>query len=379
MCNRLQSRDFDSRAEIAVTRQIKMKDIAQSLGLSVATVSRALAGSPRISQKTQARVRAAADRHGYVVDLAARTMRSGTSSIVGLLLPDIENDFYSTAAKAIADCCRERGAQLVLAITNDDAELELHHMRNLCSARPLGLITIPSVAPAAETLRLMRSTPHVQFVRNEESVKSDWFGIDDAQAIRLATEHLIRLGHRHIAYIGSTLAISTGRIRLGGYRRALADAGIAVNEGLIYADSCDADFGYSAMEAILSARPRATGVVTAGARICVGAYDCIGDHAVDVPRDLSFVGFSDGPMLKWCGQGITTIALPVRDLALATTDHLFRRVGNDHRKVDNPIRVMLLPTLVERNSTASPNTRKTPRVSRGDIQVPVMLGGLKEN
>jgi LacI family transcriptional regulator len=365
------NRCFESRADIAVTRQVKMKDIAQSLGLSVATVSRALAGSPRISQKTQARVRAAADRHGYVVDLAARTMRSGTSSIVGLLLPDIENDFYSTAAKAIADCCRERGAQLVLAITNDDAELELHHMRNLCSARALGIITIPSVAPAAETLRLMRSTPHVQFVRNEEAVKSDWFGIDDAQAIRLATEHLIRLGHRRIAYIGSTLAISTGRIRLAGFRRALEDAGIPVDEALVRADSCDADFGYSAMDAILAARPRPTGVVTAGARICVGAYDCIGDRGIDVPRDLSFVGFSDGPMLKWCGQGITTIALPVRDLALATTDHLFRRAADERRKGEAPIRVMLLPTLVERNSTAAPGAGRAARAPRTEALAPL--------
>ncbi len=345
-----------------MARQMKMKDIAKSLGLSVATVSRALSGSTRISQKTRARVRAVAERNGYVVDLAARTMRSGRSSIVGLLLPDIENDFYSTAAKAIADCCRERGAQLVLAITDDDAELELRHLRNLCSARALGVVTIPTVSPAAETLRLMRSAPHVQFVRNVSSVGSDWFGIDDLQAIRLATRHLIDLGHTRIAYIGSTPSISTGRARLEGFRRTLADAGIAVDEALVRADSCDAEFGYAAMERILSAKVRPTGVVTAGARICVGAYDCVRDRGVEVPRDLSFVGFSDGPMLKWCGKGITTIALPVRDLALATTEHLFRRAGSPRRKGETACRVMLLPTLIERNSTSTPGLGRLPRL-----------------
>jgi LacI family transcriptional regulator len=299
-------------------------------------------------------VRAAAEPHGYVIDLAARTMRSGTSSIVGLLVPDIENDFYSTAAKAIADCCRERGAQLVLAVTDDDAELELHHLRNLSSARALGVIMIPSTAPSPETRRLMRSTPHIQFVRTDPNVESDWFGIDDAQAMRLAAEHLIGLGHRRIAYVGSTLKISTGRARLDGFRRTLEDAGIAVDEALVRAGSCDAEFGYAAMESLLDSGARPTAVVTAGARICVGAYDCIRHRGIDVPGEMSFVGFSDGPMLRWCGQGITTLSLPVRDLALATTDHLFRKVGGTRRRDEKPCRVMLMSTLVPRNSTAAP-------------------------
>ena len=355
--------------------QMKMKDLALSLGLSVATVSRALAGSSRISQKTQARVRAAAERHGYIIDLAARTMRSGTSSIVGLLLPDIENDFYSTAAKAIADCCQERGAQLVLAVTGDNADLELHHLRNLRSARALGVIMIPTILPSPETRRLMRSTPHIQFVRNDPAVDSDWFGIDDAQAMRLAAEHLISLGHRRIAYVGSTLEISTGRARLGGFRRALEDAGIAVDESLVHAGSCDAGFGYTAMEALLTSAKRPTAVVTAGARICIGAYDCIRQRDVDVPGEMSFVGFSDGPMLKWCGQGITTISLPVRDLALATTDHLFRKVGDPHRSGNSPCKVMLLSTLVQRSSTTGPRASSpeaTKRRRSGSDTFPVL-------
>ncbi len=354
-------------------RQMKMKDLALALDLSVATVSRALAGSPRISQKTKARVRAAAERHGYVIDLAARTMRSGTSSIVGLLLPDIENDFYSTAAKAIADCCQERGAQLVLAVTDDNADLELHHLRNLRSARALGVIMIPSISPAPETRRLMRSTPHIQFVRSDPAVESDWFGIDDAQAMRLAAEHLIGLGHRRIAYVGSTLEISTGRARLDGFRRTLEDAGIAVDEALVRAGSCDAEFGYAAMDSLLSSGARPTAVVTAGARICVGAYDCIRQRGIDVPGEMSFVGFSDGPMLRWCGQGITTLSLPVRELALVTTDHLFRKVGDVRRKSEAPCRVMLLSTLVPRSSTAAPPAATTGSPRHRTRQDPAMV------
>ncbi|WP_162246180.1 LacI family DNA-binding transcriptional regulator [Bosea sp. Leaf344] len=330
-----------------------MKDIAAELDLSVSTVARSLADSPRISRETRLRVAAAAERLGYVVDLAARAMRSGTSSIVGLIVPDIRNDFYSTAAKAIADCCQERGHQLVLAVTDDDPVLELEHLRNLRSARALGFIIIPSVTPAQETLRLMRTTPHVQFVRNCDRVESDWFGIEDAQAMRLAARHLIELGHRRIAYIGSTIAISTGRDRLEGFRATLREAGLAVDERLVKAGSCDSEFGYAAMQEILAEPERPTAVITAGARMSIGAYDCARAANVAIPSAMSFVGFSDSPTLRWCGEGLTTIALPIRELAVTSTDFLFRKASPDWKGA-NPCRVTLQPSLLVRGSTAAP-------------------------
>ncbi|KPF73206.1 hypothetical protein IP69_00025 [Bosea sp. AAP35] len=331
-----------------------MKDIAAELQLSVSTVARSLADSPRISRETRARVVSASERLGYVVDHAARAMRSGTSSTVGLIVPDIRNDFYSTAAKAIADCCQERGHQLVLAVTDDDPELELEHLRNLRAARALGFIIIPSVTPAQETLRLMRSTPHVQFVRNCERVESDWFGIEDGEAMRLAARHLIDLGHRRIAYIGSTVAISTGRDRLEGFRRTLNEAGISIDERLVKAGSCDTEFGFAAMQDILAQPRRPTAVVTAGARMSIGAYDCARAAGVAIPGELSFIGFSDSPTLRWCGDGLTTIALPVRELALTSTDFLFRRASPDWT-TERPCRVTLKPSLLQRGSTAAPH------------------------
>lgn len=337
-------------------RPTTMKDIATALDLSVSTVARALAGSTRISRETRVKVNATAERLGYVVDLAARAMRSGTSAIVGLIVPDIRNDFYSTAAKAIADCCQERGRQLVLAVTDDEPALELEHLRNLRSARALGFIIIPSIAPAQETLRLMRATPHVQFVRRCPKVDSDWFGIEDAEAMRLAVRHLVELGHRRIGYIGSTTAISTGRDRLDGFRRAIQEAGLSVDDGLLQSGSCDTEFGFSAMGRLLDLAQVPTAVVTAGARMSIGAYDCARSRQVSIPGELSFVGFSDSPMLRWCGGGITSIVLPVSELATASTDFLFRRAAPDWRSDAPACSVMLKPQLVVRGSTAPPES-----------------------
>jgi DNA-binding LacI/PurR family transcriptional regulator len=333
---------------------IKLKDLAAALELSISTVARALADSPRIGKETTQRVKAEALRQGYVVDLAARAMRQGTSSLIGFIAPDLQNDFYATAARAVSVWCQERGLQLVVSVTNDDAATELQHVRNLYSSRVKGIVLIPSVAIAADTRKLLAAIPHVQLVRQCEKLASDWFGIADEEAMRLGVAHLAALGHRRIAYIGSALTMSTGAKRLDGFRRAMRELGLDADSAITEAGGCDAEFGHAAMARILSARRRPTGVVTAGARICIGAYSCAREQGVSVPAELSFVGFSDAPALRWWGDGLTTIGLPVEDIATAAMDCLLRRSEQPDRAAKQPMHVMHRPVLIVRGSTAAP-------------------------
>jgi DNA-binding LacI/PurR family transcriptional regulator len=333
---------------------IKLKDLAASLELSISTVARALADSPRIGKATTERVKAEAQRQGYVVDLAARTMRQGTSSLIGLIAPDLQNDFYATAARAVSAWCQERGLQLVVSVTNDDPATELQHVRNLYSSRVKGIVLIPSVQISPETRRLLAWIPHVQLVRQCEKLASDWFGIADEEAMRLGVAHLAALGHRRIAYIGSALTISTGAKRLDGFRRALREYGLDADGAVTEVGGCDAEFGHAAMARILALKHRPTGVVTAGARICVGAYSSAREQGVAVPGELSFVGFSDAPALRWWGDGLTTIGLPVEDIATAAMDCLLRRAERRDRVAKPPMHVMHRPVLIVRGSTASP-------------------------
>jgi DNA-binding LacI/PurR family transcriptional regulator len=339
-----------------MTSPIKLKDLAASLGLSISTVARALGDSPRIGKDTTMRVKAEAQRQGYVVDLSARAMRQGTSSLIGFIAPDLQNDFYSTAARAVSMRCQERGLQMVVAVTNDDPDTELTHVRNLYSSRVKGIVLVPGVDVAADTRRLLSAIPHVQLVRQCENLGSDWFGIVDEEAMRLGVEHLASLGHRRIGYIGSTLTISTGAKRLAGFRRALRDLGLDEAKAVTEVGGCDAESGYEAMRRILLMKQRPTGIVTAGARICVGAYSCARERGVDIPRELSFVGFADAPALRWWGDGLTTIGLPVEDIATAAMDCLLRRAENEDRP-SKPMQVMHRPTLIVRSSTASPPGR----------------------
>jgi DNA-binding LacI/PurR family transcriptional regulator len=335
---------------------VTVKDIAKQLGISASTVARALGDHPRISHETKARVRTRADELGYIADNAARLMRGQTSTVVGLIIPDIQNDFYSTVAKAISECCDGFGFQLMLSITDDDPDVELRQVRGLMSARAAGVVIIPTPAPRRETLALLKRLSHVQLIRKCHKLDSAWFGIDDVAAGRDAARHLIGLGHRRIGYIGGSTEISTGAERLAGFRQALLEAGVSADDAPVETGGCDADYGRAAVERMLTRARRPTAIITGGARITVGVLEGLNAHRIVIPGDMSFIGFSDAPSFAWYGPGLTTIGLPAREIALACSSFLLRRAGQPRASDAHapPYQATHQPFLIRRGSTAAP-------------------------
>ncbi len=333
--------------------QITMKDLAAMLGISVSTVARALADHPGISVATKARVRAMADRHGYVAHSAARAMRTGHSALIGLIVPDLRNDFYAAAAMALARCCEEAGFQLVLAVTRDDPGSELRQVRALIEARAAGVAIALSPQPARETPALLARVTAVELIREGAGPGLPWFGIDDSGGIEAATAHLARRGHRRIGYIGGHEGLSTGRRRLAGYRAALNVAGVAPDPRLVRLGPPDADFAEAALSDLWSADPRPTGLVAAGAGLTAGALETVGRLGIAVPRQLSIVGFGDAPWFRWWGPGLTTMGLPIHDLALACGTYLLRRISERQAPAagEPPYHAIHAPTLIVRGST----------------------------
>jgi LacI family transcriptional regulator len=341
---------------------ITVKDIARQLGVAASTVTRALADNPRISPAMRARVHAVASELGYVAHAPARVMRGGASTLIGLVIPDVLNDFYSTVAKAMSEHCGEAGFQLVLSLTDDDPEIELRQVRGLISARAAGLVIVPSSAPRQETLSLLRQLPHVQLIRRVSKLAGDWYGIDDVAATRIATRHLLDLGHRVIGYVGGPQDLSTGALRLEGFRRAYRDAGLDPALGVVETGGYDRGFGAAAVDRLLARKPRPTAIVTAAARATVGALEALGRARIAVPEEMSVVGFNDAPTLSWWGPGLTTIGLPVREIAIACGALLLHRVRRPAKPDEPPHRpqsAMHAPFLIERGSTAAPATRAT--------------------
>ena len=330
---------------------ITIKHIARRLDLSVATVGRALTDHPRISRATKERVRLAAKELGYVANAAARVMRGGPSHLIGLLVPDIRSTFYSMVAQVLSKNFEANGFHLALSITDDNRDVEMQHVRELISARVAGIVIVPCAKPRHETLDLLRMVPHVQVLRRVPSL-GDWFGMDDENAIFDATNHLLNLGHRRIGYIGD-LIFPTGKARYRGFRRAFAEIGRRIDETLVELGPPDTRFGADATARLVSRRTPPTSLVTTSVLITLGAAEQLTAMTVDVPEALSIVGFGDGPWQKWWGPGLTTIRLPVEDLAASCGLWFVERLKAKVAKRRAAPHIVIKPaTLVLRGSSA---------------------------
>jgi DNA-binding LacI/PurR family transcriptional regulator len=331
---------------------VTTRDIAQRLELSVSTVGRALADDQRISEQTKLRVREAAADMGYVGNRAARMMRGASSNIVGLVIPDIRNSFYVTIAHELSTIMEANGFQLLLAETNNDRTVELRHLREFSASRVAGVVIVPSGRPHPESARLLHDLPHVQLLRQHPSLGSQWFGLDDHRALRDATTHLIELGHTRIAYVGGPTDLPTGEQRLDGYREALREHGVPRRPNLVeLGPPSSVEHGHEAVSRLLKRSPAPTGLVLGGVQHTIGVLDALHDMDVAVPKELSVVGFGDEVGMSWWGPGLTTIGLPIKDMAASCGLWFIRRL-NSPSSADGTYASVALGALVLRGSTA---------------------------
>lgn len=337
---------------------ITIKDIAARLGVSWSTVGRALADDPRISGATKQRVLEAANQMGYVANRAARMMRGGSSNLVGLVVPDIRNSFYHTIAHGLSKCLEGAGFQLTLSETNDDKRIELQHIRELSSVGVVGIIIVPTAKPRPETIKLLKLTPHIQLLRKFGSLGEQWFGIDDTQALFLGTRHVVNLGHRSVAYIGGNTDLPTGENRLQGFRKALLGSEAAGHSIEMLGPPSSAEFGREAVRQLLARSPMPTAVVTGTVQITQGVLEELHVQRVVVPEQLSVVGFGDEPGYHWWGPGLTTVTLPVSELATACGLWFVHQIKqNSLGKA--PYNSISPPTLVVRGSCGAPRREES--------------------
>lgn len=337
----------------ACISMITLKHIAERLDISVSTVGRALAGHPRIGRETRERVRAKAEELGYVRNRAASVMRGGSSHLIGLLVPDIQSTFYSMVAQKLSDCIEKEGFHLALSLTGDDRDVELEQMKELVSARVAGIVTVLSAAPRRETIAMLKMVPHVQLLRRIPGL-GDWFGMDEDRAICEATTYLLELGHRRIGFIGD-LIFSTGVSRYEGYCKALSGFKLKVNKKLVELGPPNVRFGAESVSRLLSRQPRPTAIITTSVQITLGAAEQIMAMKLDVPREVSVIGYGDGPWQQWWGPGLTTLRLPTEDLATGCGLWLLHAMRTGRSNSNRHPHVAITPSmLVKRGSTAPP-------------------------
>ncbi len=341
--------------EIAVphfdARPVRIVDLAKELGLSVATVSRALNNSDSVRAELAEQIRSHAERRGYVANRLARSLRSRTRNFVGFLVPDIENLAYSIAADACARYMANSGYQLILAISGDDPQLEHSALRSLIEAQVAGLIVAPTAEMTPSTRALLTGSSVVEFNRTAGLSKYAVLCAEEAAFAR-ATRHLLDLGHKSIAYIGTTDSLSNGHERLAGVRRELANAGTGLDPLWTRLLPPTEKDGYESARALLSGPSRPSALLVGSSNLSMGAARAVREMGIHVPDEMSLVVYGDSRWGELYEPGLTTVTAPYQDMARRVTDIVSRMVAGDGGIPFG--RTRLEAELVVRRSTARP-------------------------
>jgi LacI family transcriptional regulator len=268
-----------------------MKDIARALGVSLMTVSKALRNHTDISEETRKRVLKRAQQLGYQPNWVARSLVTRRTHMAGLIIPDLMHSFFAEVAKGVATRFEPQGYHILILDSEENAEAEMRQIAHLLARNVDGLIVASAQRNGRWLFQALRTrkVPCVLIDRTLPGLKTHYVGVRDDEIGVLATRHLIEQGCRRIAHIRGP-AISTGKGRLLGYRRALAEHGLrALPEYVIGGQHKDST-GYEAMRQLLRLTPPPDGVFCYNDPVAAGAIKAVFEAGLKVPSDVAIVG-----------------------------------------------------------------------------------------
>ncbi|OSP53452.1 LacI family DNA-binding transcriptional regulator [Pseudoruegeria sp. SK021] len=305
--------------------RVTIKSIARDLGISHMTVSRALSNHPSVKDDTKQAILRRAEDLGYVRSAAAAAIRGESAPITGLLLPNIVNEFYARIANALALASDARGRQLIIHLTNDDPTREHLAIRGLREMQASGVLLVPTPGPPlADTVRHLSEMRVVQLIRQHRALPdAPRVLVNDGPSIAEAVDHLVASGHTRIGYIGGHNALSSGRDRLAAFLGAVRRNGLCLAEDLIFTAPPSVDMGRASLSAMLALAHPATAVVCGGFEISNGALESCLRRGLRLPQDLAFIGYGNPAFYEWIQGGISTIQLPVDEMASFSAGLLF--------------------------------------------------------
>jgi LacI family transcriptional regulator len=335
-----------------------MRDIAADLGVSVITVSKVLRNQGRISSEMRKRVLQRAKELNYRPDLLARSLATGRTYLIGMIVPDLMHPFFAAIAKALARSLRQKGYTLVISSSDEDPDLELQEIETLVARRIDTLVLASSQRAKSNSIsRCLREArvPHLLLDRPLRGLNSHFVGSDDEAIGKLATEHLIERGYRRIAHIGIP-NISPGSGRLAGFKATLRAHGYQIQSKRVVAvesgDERGEECGYAAMQALLALRPRPDAVFCYNDVIASGAERAVLEAGLAIPKEIALVGVSNLAGLSFWNTlrvPLTTIDQDVSGLAEEATQQILEMQNAGGKLL--PKRVFVPLKLVVRESS----------------------------
>ncbi len=323
-------------------RSVTSYDVARRAGVSQSTVSRALRDDPRVVEKTRLRIRALAKEMGYVPHVTARSLITRKSSTIGIVSGDLHNPSYPTLVNTLQDCFARNDYRVLLMSDRTEGSLDKDILA-LRGGLVDGVVFIssrldsPMVSEIIDwkiPLVILNRDVDGRYAHRVDRVTSDNIG-----GGRLVADHLIDMGHTRIALISGPLDNPSIRLREKGFRDRLEERGVPIDEGRVHRGAVDAATGLAGGLTLLAGPARPTAVFCATDYIAYGTLDAAKRLDLDVPGEVSVVGYNDLQQSSWSIFDLTTVRQPLEDMAVAAAELLLARIDGDegrpvHRNFD---------------------------------------------
>jgi LacI family transcriptional regulator len=331
-------------------------DVAHRAGVSSTTVSRYLNHRIDLPAQTAARIDAAIEALGYRPNITAKRLSTGRTESIGMVVPDIREPIFAELAAAVEDEADNHGYTIYLSTTRSDPSREVAAIERLHDRHVDGLIIITDRPDDGTLARLIgtQQRPVVLLGEDIAGAQVPRVFLANEEGAHAATRHLIEWGHTDIAYIGGPRGLISATERLAGFRRAMAESGIGLRENFVHDGSYAPAFAQAATASLMRARRPPTAILAASDSLVLGAIMGLREAGLDIPRDVSLVGFDDVVRTRLLQPGLTSVRTPVSVLGREA----FRAL-HDLMTGSRSAPAMRVPLeLVRRNSVAAPAQRR---------------------
>lgn len=339
-------------------RRATLKDVAQAAGVHPGTVSRVLHPTTRelVNADTAARIDAIIEQLGYRPNVIARGLRMQQTRLVAVVIPDLTNPVFPLIVRGIEERLRPDGYVTLLVNTDNEQDREREAFEAMQQQQVDGIIAATAVRGDTAIPQIVdEGVPLVLVNRDLPRSKVPAVVPNDRDGIRQSVDHVVGLGHTRIAHLAGPSHVPSGAERRRGFIAALKRADIATDAPIVEAARFAIEDGERAAELLLGGRPRPTAIVAANDLLAIGAYRAAAARGLEVPRDVSIVGFNDMPFVDEFHPPLTTVRIPHRELGRRAAELLLAALGVSTNSEEHPAGTVRLPVeLIARESTGRP-------------------------
>jgi LacI family transcriptional regulator len=356
---------------VSSTRKATITDVARVAHVSIQTVSAVVNRKPGISDPTRARVLQAIERLQYRPNGIASSLRAQKSHTIGVVIPTITNPFFPEFVRGAEDAASEKGYSIFLCNADEDTEKEIQYLRLLQRHRVAGILVsyVSSPATSESVLKELASQnlPIACLGTAQPGQGIVSLRVNESEITTVATQHLLRLGHRRIGFITPPPSKNIAQMRIEGFKKALIEAGLPVRAEYLVDGGFDLQDGIRGTGQLLSLRHPPTAIVAANDLVAIGIISTLKKQGYRIPADISVVGIDNIQMASLLDPPLTTVAQPIYEMGRLGIENILLRIQKPQLDTSE---IVFETRLIIRQSTARRPVRKSKLTSRTPLTSP---------